>query len=93
VVVAGQSRPQTVYEIIGPKGALSPQQALVRTRYAEGLAAYRERRWDEARAAFAAALEAVPDDGPSIALLARVTNFSRNPPPSNWDGSWHIDYK
>jgi class 3 adenylate cyclase len=93
VVVAGQSQQQTVYEIIGPKGTLSPQQTVVRTRYAEGLAAYRESRWDKARAAFAAALEAAPDDGPSIALLARVTNFSQNPPPENWDGSWHIDYK
>jgi len=93
VVVTGQSQPQTVYEVMDRKEALSPQLTLVRTRYAEGLAAYRARRWDEARAAFAAALEAAPGDGPSIALLARVANFDQNPPPENWDGSWHMEYK
>jgi adenylate cyclase len=93
VVVTGQSQPQTVYEIMGGKDALSSQQTLACARYATGLTAYRARRWDEARAAFAAALEAAPSDGPSIALLARVANFNQNPPPENWDGSWHMEYK
>jgi adenylate cyclase len=93
VVVAGQSQPQTIYEVMGRKDALAPQQSLACVRYAAGLAAYRERRWDEARAAFAAALEAAPDDGPSIALLARVADLEQNPPPENWDGSWRIEQK
>ena len=65
----------------------------LRERYAAGLAAYRARRWDEAQAAFAAALEAAPDDGPSIALLARVADLKQNPPPESWDGAWRMDYK
>jgi class 3 adenylate cyclase len=93
VVVAGQSQPQTVYEVMGSKDALTPQQTLMRARYAAGLAAYRARRWDEARAAFAVALEAMPDDGPSTALLSRVADLEQNPPPENWDGSWRMDYK
>jgi class 3 adenylate cyclase len=93
VVVTGQSQPQTIHEIMGRKDALSSQQKLACERYAEGLAAYRARRWEEARAGFAAAIEAVPDDGPSIAMLARVTGFTQNPPPENWDGSWRMEYK
>jgi class 3 adenylate cyclase len=93
VVVAGQSQPQTVYEVMGRKDALSPQQTLACTHYAAGLAAYRARRWDEAHAAFAAAIEAAPDDGPSIALLARTASLKQNPPPENWDGSWRIESK
>ena len=93
VVVTGQSHPQTVYEVLGGKDAPSSRQTLACARYAEGLAAYRARRWDEARAAFAAALEAVPDDGPSMALLARVADLKLNPPPDNWDGSWRMEYK
>ena len=93
VVVTGQSQQQTVYEIMGRKNALSPPQTPLRERYAAGLAAYRAQRWDEARAAFAAALEALPDDGPSIALLARIASLKQNPPPGNWDGSWRIEYK
>ena len=34
------------------KGDLTPEQITLRDRYAEGLAAYRARRWDEARACF-----------------------------------------
>ena len=93
VVVIGQSQPQTVYEVMGSRDALAPQQMLVRAHYAAGLAAYRARRWDEASAAFAAALEAAPDDGPSVALLSRVADLKQNPPPENWDGSWRMDYK
>ena len=93
VVVAGQSQPQTVYEVMGAKDTLSPQQTLVRTRYAAGLAAYRMRHWDEARAAFAEALQAAPDDAPSLALLARLAELKRNPPPENWDGSWRLESK
>jgi class 3 adenylate cyclase len=93
VVATGQSHPQTIYDVMGRKGALTPQQALVRTRYAEGLAAYRARRWDEAHAALSEAIEAMPDDGPAIALLARVADLKQNPPPENWDGSWRMEYK
>jgi class 3 adenylate cyclase len=93
VVLAGQSYQQTVYEIMGRKDAIAPQQTQLRARYAAGLTAYRERRWDEARAAFAAALEAVPDDGPSIALLARTADLKQNPPPEDWDGSWRMKTK
>jgi class 3 adenylate cyclase len=93
VVVTGLSQPQTIYQIMGRKDALSPQQRQLCAHYAAGLAAYRARRWDEARAAFSTVLKAMPEDGPSIALLARVENLSRNPPPVDWDGSWHMESK
>jgi len=93
LVVAGQTRPETVFEIIGRAGELTEQQQVLLGRYAEGLAAYRARRWDEARRAFQAALEAVPGDGPSMAMAQRVENFQANPPPAEWDGSWRLDQK
>jgi class 3 adenylate cyclase len=93
VVLTGQSYQQTIYEVMGRKDAIAPQQAQVRARYAAGLTAYRERRWEEARAMFAAALEAAPDDGPSMTLLARIADLEQNPPPENWDGSWQMKYK
>src|SRR3984957_2145483 len=93
VVLTGRSRQQTVYEVMGRKDVVAPQQTQLRAHYAAGLTAYRERRWQEAGAAFAAALEAAPDDGPSIALLARVTDLKQNPPPESWDGSWRMKDK
>jgi hypothetical protein len=82
-----------VFEIMGRKDELDENQRLLRERYAEGLAAYRARKWDDAREAFQAALEAVPSDGPSTALTRRVTQFQANPPAADWDGAWRLDQK
>jgi adenylate cyclase len=66
---------------------------LLRTRYAEGLTAYRAGRWDEARAAFNAGLKAVPSDGPSMMFVKRLDDLQKNGPLANWDGSWRLDHK
>ena len=93
LVVVGQTSPQVVFEIMGRKGELTPDQLLLRTRYSEGLAAYRARNWDEARRAFNAALEAVPADGPATTLAMRVVSLQANPPAADWEGSWYLDHK
>jgi hypothetical protein len=69
LVAVGQTQPQSVFEIMARKGEVTSQQTLLRQHYAEGLAAYRERRWDDATRAFAAALDAVSGDGPSMARV------------------------
>ncbi len=92
-MVVGQTKPEAVFEIMGRKGELGEKLLALRERYAEGLGAYRARRWDEARQAFRAALEAVPGDGPSLALAKRVEDFQANPPPADWDGAWRLDQK
>ena len=48
VVVAGHTHSEIIFEILGRKGELTPQQLLSRDKYLEGLAAYREQQWDEA---------------------------------------------
>ncbi|MGY3618656.1 adenylate/guanylate cyclase domain-containing protein [Bradyrhizobium sp. USDA 10063] len=93
LVVVGQTRPVTVFEIIGRKGELSPAQLALLKRYSEGLAAYRARHWDDALQAFKEAIEAVPADGPSMAFVKRIDGFKANPPPDAWDGSWYPDHK
>jgi adenylate cyclase len=93
LVVVGQTHPEAVFDIIVRKDELTPAQLSLLERYAEGLAAYRARRWDDARQAFSAALEAVPGDGPSMALLECIEAFQINPPADDWDGSWHLDHK
>jgi len=93
IVVVGQSQPQVVCEITRRKDNAEPKDAVSMTKYAEGLAAYRARRWEDARAAFNAALEAAPGDGPSQALAARIDILRQNPPPPDWDGSWQMDSK
>jgi len=93
LVVVGQTHPEAVFEIIGRAGELTEKQRELLARYAEGLAAYRAHRWDDAHRAFQAALEAIPGDGPSMAMAQRVENFQANPPPADWDGAWRPDQK
>ncbi|OAF02383.1 adenylate cyclase [Bradyrhizobium centrolobii] len=93
LAVVGQSAPQAVFEVMGRAGALTGPQEILRTHYAEGLAAYRARRFDDARAAFNAALESVPADGPSLTMLGRIAQFEANPPTADWDGAWRMDSK
>ena len=93
VVVLGQTQPQVVFDIMGRAGELSAEQIALRTHYSEGLAAYRARRWDEAASALKAALAVAPKDGPCMVLLTAWRAFQDNPPPADWDGSWHLDHK
>jgi len=93
LVVVGQTVAQTVFEIIGREGELNEKQLTMRSRYSQGLTAYRARNWDEARRAFQSALEVVAGDGPSMTLLRRIETFEANPPAEEWDGSWQLDHK
>lgn len=93
IVAVGQTEAQTVFEIMGRKGTLTAAQSALRDHYAEGLAAYRVRQWDNARRAFVAGLGAVPDDGPSLTLIKRLDDFVAAPPGAGWDGVWRLEQK
>ena len=93
LIVVGQTEPQAVFELLGKKGELTSKQDVLLSRYANGLAAYRAQRWDEARGAFAAVLEAAPGDGPATALLKRIDGLEKKAPGPDWDGAWQLDIK
>ena len=93
LMVVGQTQPQAVFELLGRKDELTPKQDLLRTRYADGLAAYRAQHWEKARTAFNAVLEAVPTDGPAMTLLRRVDLLQQHPPGDDWDGAWRLENK
>ena len=78
---------------MGRKDELTPAQSTLKERYSEGLAAYRARRWEDARQAFSAALEAIPGDGPSMAMVKRIGDLQASPPADDWDGAWYLDQK
>jgi class 3 adenylate cyclase len=93
LVTLGQTQPQAVYEIMGRKGELTAAQLELRDRFAEGLAAYRAQRWDDARRAFEAALAVAPDDGPSLTFIKRIDRLIAAPPGEGWNGAWHLEKK
>jgi adenylate cyclase len=91
IVVAGHTHSEIVFEILGRKDELTPQQLSSRDSYLQGLAAYRAQRWNDAVSALNAALETMPGDGPAAALLERIEGLKSEPPSRDWDGSWHIE--
>ncbi|WP_457798334.1 adenylate/guanylate cyclase domain-containing protein [Methylocystis sp. S23] len=93
VALAGQTKPERIYEIMSRKGALTEAQILLRENYGDGLAAFRRRDWDAARLAFAAALAAAPGDGPTQTFRSRLEQMAASPPGEDWDGSWRLAQK
>jgi len=93
VVVLGQKAPQAVFEVMARKGQLTAEQAQLRARFAEGLAAYRAKQWETARGGFKAALAVAPNDGPSATLLGRLDALQGANLAEEWDGAWHLDQK
>jgi class 3 adenylate cyclase len=93
VVTLGQTHAQAVFEIMGRKGELTAAQLELRARFSEALAAYRARRWEEARRGFEAALVAVPGDGPSMTFIKRIEKLVAAPLDEGWDGAWHLERK
>ena len=92
LVVAGKTEPVSVYEPMAPVGKLSPEQQRLIEHFGNGLAAYRAGEWMLAKSAFRAALEAMPDDGPSKVFLARIARLE-HAPAAEWDGIWRLSEK
>ncbi len=93
ILVVGKTEPERIYEVLGRKGDVDPARLALRGRFAAGLAAYRRQAWPEAEAAFTAALELVPDDGPSRVFLERVSALRASPPAADWNGVWTLTSK
>jgi adenylate cyclase len=85
VRVKGKTQPVTIYELAAEPGQLPPHSRELFRQFADGLAHYREARWNHAAAAFAQALAIDPQDGPSKLFLARTEKY-RQHAPHHWDG-------
>jgi class 3 adenylate cyclase len=93
IAVIGQTKAQPIFEIIGLKGELTPEQQQLSSKYSEGLTAYRLQQWNQAKGAFAEVLGMNPHDGPSRVMLGRIELMKNNGPPADWDGTWRFDHK
>lgn len=92
VRVMGKDRPVRIFEILGPPED-GPRWAPVIELFQRGLQAYREQRWEEARAEFDRLLVLRPDDGPAALFLSRCSAAQQSPPPPDWDGTTTMDSK
>jgi class 3 adenylate cyclase len=92
ILVVGKTEPQRVYEVLGRKGQVSPERLALRDRFVAGLAAYRQREWDAARAAFAQC-RADADDPAAAVFLERIERLVAHPPDADWNGVWSLTAK
>jgi len=85
VAVKGRSAAVTIYELLGHVAERQQWSDLLEI-FAEGVAAYRERRFREAMATFGKVLDRYPGDKPSVMYVERCRTFLATPPPADWQG-------
>lgn len=92
--VKGKQKPVKVFELLGRKD--QPGDGYFKdtlTTYINGIRYYLDRRWDQAAQCFKYCLQHYPEDGPSKLYLRRVYEYSKNPPPDDWDGVFTMQSK
>jgi len=93
LAVLGRLEPVRVYEIIAPAGCLSVAEQQLCGLFAEGLAAYRARDWDQSERCFAQCLAVMPTDGPATVFHRRIKLLRGKTLPADWDGVWQLTDK
>jgi HAMP domain-containing protein len=93
ITVAGKTEPVRIYEAMCRAGELGPEQSELRQLFADGLAAYRQRNWDEAQTQFEKCLRIAAEDGPAQLFLERILVLRQAPPPADWGGVWRFAEK
>jgi len=90
--VKGKLHPVKIYELLGFANEATAYYDL-RTRFEEGLCAYRSQCWHQAMEKFGELLVAYPEDGPSREFLRRCREYLEDPPPASWDGVYVMETK
>jgi adenylate cyclase len=85
VAVKGRETAVRVFEVLGLTGELSPEVSRRRRDFAQALELYRQGRFPEAGAGFAAILTENPEDGPARIFRDRCRQLRDAPPPADWD--------
>lgn len=93
IQVVGKQEPIQIYQLLGRKGSLSQAEESANQAFSQGLDAYRQQNWEQARHQFETALAQTPTDRVSRLYLDRVTFFQTHPPPTGWDGIWRLKQK
>lgn len=93
VRVKGKHKPVKIYEVLGEPGKVSKNTEKLCAVFAQGLAYYRKREWDQAIGQFQQALQIVPSDVPAQLYVDRCIAYKQTPPPDNWDGVFELHTK
>lgn len=92
ITVKGKTEPCRIYEILQKKTASADKIYEIKDLFEQGLALYREQKWEEAESFFNKCAMKYRDY-PSIVFLDRIRHFKQNPPPADWDGVFAMKVK
>jgi adenylate cyclase len=88
VTVVGKTEAIRVYELLGAVGEEIPRLRAARA-YEDAFDVYLRRDFASARALF----EQCGEDPPSVVLAERCARYAKEPPPRDWDGTFHAELK
>ncbi len=78
---------EEVYELLSRRGALSPREAERRDQFWKGIVFFRERKWEEALAAFQGCIEGSAHDGPSEFYIRRIEQIRAGLPALDFNAA------
>ena len=93
VRVVGKAIPIRVFELLAKKGELSESAKKALDSYNEGIASYRQRKFEDAAKSFKAVCEMNPGDKPAQMYLNMCQDYALIPPPDDWDGVFNLTSK
>jgi adenylate cyclase len=83
VRVKGRDTPVRIFEPIGERADIDATTTQQMETFVQGLALFRDRRFEDAAVHFKALSNADPV---ARSFLARAQDMAKNPPPQDWDG-------
>jgi adenylate cyclase len=89
----GKSQPIGIHELVCRMSEADGKQKDACGSFAEGLAAYRNRSWDDAIGKFRRSFGTLEHDEPSRYYIALCEGYRINPPEEGWDGVVQMDKK
>jgi adenylate cyclase len=94
VVVKGKTQPVAIYEILDYHDEETlPHLPDMLRQFRNGLANYRQRKWQEAIGEFEGVLRLNPADKAAQLYVKRCTYLDRHPPEKDWSGVWVMEDK
>jgi len=94
VAVKGKNKGILIHELVGEVDAVDESTKAAVESYQKALDLYRDRKFEDAAAAFDACVEAFGGgDGPSETMAARARQYAEAPPPEDWDGTYVMTSK
>ncbi len=92
VRVKGKNEPVAIFEPLGPKTELAPEEQIRLSRYQLALMLYHAQKWPQADAEFAA-LQKNHDHAIYGIYRERIRGFQARPPGPDWDGVYTLTSK